>query len=419
MQTPIVVGYVGKPYLEFIQWLKGEGFEIHLFHDAKQPIRGEEGLTDLIMTVHRLDFANQNTFLKQLEQISVVPEFFVSVFENAVVPKTWLTEKYSLPGISLKAAERATDKSLMRKAFSASCPEYTAYFKTITSWQDIESAISDSTFQFPLILKPTNLFKSLLVTKSNNVSELKKNFDDSLNLIQSIYANEYVARTPSFVLEEYLDGPSYSLEVFADGDGKMVSAPSPVDLIMGKDLEIDDNYNYSRKLPTTLSTSQQSELREAAFAGVKALEILNSPAHVEMVYTKKGPKIIEIGARTGGYRARMHKLADGVNLFQAQVDVAQGKLPNLAPQKASYCAVYELFPLAKGKFQEITNINQVLQSSTLYYSFVPAKSGELVGPSKDGFRFSGLFIFASEDKETFKKETAFFEDQAKVLTVLE
>ncbi len=416
MQSPNVVGYVGKPYLEFIQWLHEHGFEVHLFHDAKQPIRGEDSLTDLISATHLLDFSNREIFLKQVELLTVSPAFFVNVFENAVVPKTWLTEHFSLPGITLEAAERATDKSLMRQAFATQCAEYSAYFKTITSWEDIESALENKSFHFPLILKPTNLFKSLLVTKSNTAKELKKNFDDSLAIIQSIYTKEHVSRTPSFVLEEYLDGPSFSLEVFVNGEGKMVSAPSPVDLVMGKDLSIDDNYNYSRKLPTTLTTNEQQELQQAAFAGVRALELFNSPAHVELVYTKNGPKIIEIGARTGGYRARMYKLAHGVDLFQAQIDVAQGKLPNLAPQVANYCAVYELFPLSKGHFQAISDIDQVMQSSTLYYSAVPAKFGELVGPSKDGFRFSGVFIFASNDEVLFKEETSFFEQHAKVLT---
>lgn len=415
MSSLPIVGFVGKPYLEFTQWLSDHGYEVHLFHDVHEKIRDEEKIAFSVTKVHFLDFSNKELFFEQLKNISTIPTCIVGTYENAVIPKAWLCEYFHLPGPSEKSALRSTDKSLMRRAFSQNCPEYSPLFQEVKNWSDIENFLQNPNISFPLILKPTNLFKSLLVTKSNTLSELKKNFEESVSHIAEIYAKENVLLEPRFIIEEFLEGPAYSLEVFCDSNGKSVTTPSPVDLVMGKDLGLSDNYNYSRKLPSQLTPQAQEELKKAASAGVKALALTATPAHVELVYTQKGPKIIEIGARTGGYRPRMHQLAEGIDLFQAQTNIAQNMLPDLTAHFSKYCAVYEIFPKEEGLFVEISSFDKIKELSSLFYHSIAAKKGENVGPSKNGYRFSAVFIFVNDNKDTFRKDTEFFEKNLRVI----
>lgn len=406
-----IVGFVGKPFKDFLNWLQDHGYEVHLYQDKRESYPAVEGFLE----TKKLDFSSEETLKADVSLISEKPQCLVCTYENAVPQKALLAKVLGLPGPTPQAALIATDKFEMRTCFQKFCPQFSPQFALVTNWEEVQAFLNKPGVQFPLILKPANLFKSLLVTKNNSVEELQKNFEEGLNLIEKIYKKENVLYQPRFVLEEYLDGPSYSIEVFTDKDGNAVAAPSPVDLVMGRDIGINDNYNYSRKLPSQLSTEQQEQIKKAAIAGVKAIGLTSSPAHVELVYTKTGPKLIEIGARTGGYRSRMHLLSQGVDLYQAQIDVAQGKLPTLTATKNDYCAVYEIFALEEGHLKEITHLEEFSHFSTLFYLNQKVKVGEQTGPSSKGYRFAVVVIFTTSDREQFLKDTQYFEDNVKVL----
>ncbi len=405
------VGFVGKPFMEFIEWLHSHDYETYLFHDKNETYPTSKHITK----TYAVDFSSKIALETDLAKVAEKPDFFVNTYENAVVPKARIAAYFQRPSLSENSALWATDKFLMRSKFQENCPQYTPRFTLATSWDDIQAFLDLPEINFPLILKPANLFKSLLVTKNTDIEELQNNFNEGLQLIQKIYRQESVTFEPRFVLEEYLDGPSYSLEVFADKNGDTVSAPSAVDLIMGRDLGENDNYNYSRKLPSQLSQNQQDHVRQAAIAGVTALGLTSSPAHVELIYTSKGPKLIEIGARTGGYRQRMHLLAEDVDLFQAQVDVAQGNPPTLTPKKNHWCATYEVFCQEEGYLKEISHIDKASKLPSMFYLRVKTKVNEKTGPSKKGYRAAVVAIFVTDDQVQFKKDTTFFETHIRVV----
>ncbi len=411
MAKPIAL-FVGKPFPLFISWLNEQGYEVHLFIEKNETRPIPSG----VAAAYSIDFSSERSIKDSLPHSIKNPQFLVNVYENSVPQKALLAQFFNVPGPSLEATHVATDKFEMRTAFAKHCPEYSPQFTLASTWEEIEQFLQKENITFPLILKPTNLFKSLLVTKCNSVAQLRAAFDEGMKRITAIYAKEKVSYPPRFVVEEFLDGPSYSMEVFVDADGNTVTAPTPVDLVMGRDIGIDDNYNYSRKLPTQLSEQDQIAIKHAAIAGTKALGLTSSPAHVELVLTKNGPKLIEIGARTGGYRQRMHWLSHGVDLFQAQVDVAQGKLPKLTQTKNAYCAVYEIFPEHEGTLQEITNLEKLKQLPTLYYLKQQIQPGQPTGPAKLGYRFALLAIFASANQKQFESDTTFFEQNVTVLT---
>jgi biotin carboxylase len=411
MSARKIAGFVGKPYIEFVEWLVAHEYEVHVFHDQHESYVAEK---PPYYTTHPLDFSSKQATFTALSTISIKPAFIVSTYENAILQKAWLCEYYGLFGASEVATLKATDKFEMRLAFQHHCPAYTPRFALVSNWSEIETFLASSNIHFPLILKPTNLFKSLLVTKNLSLEELKANFEEGLRVVEEIYQKEKVFFQPRFILEEYLSGPSYSLEVFTDQTGKSVTVPSVVDLVMGRDLGINDNYNYSRKLPSAATAQQQAEMQTVAVAGVQALGLTASPAHVEMVYTPSGPKLIEIGARTGGYRPRMYRLANGIDLFAAQVQVAQGSLPELESIQHTYCAVYEIFPEEVGEFKGITQLAELKRFASLYYLSVKYEAGQLVGPAKKGYLATAVIILCSEDKATFLTETNYFEKTVKV-----
>jgi hypothetical protein len=126
----------------------------------------------------------------------------------------------------------------------------------------------------------------------------------------------------------------------------------------------------------------------------------SSSAHVEMIYSDEGVKLIEIGARIGGYRPRMYDVSYGVDLLQAEVALATGQKPDLEGTFRAYSAVYEIFPNAIGSFVGLEGVSNI--DDYTYFS-VKAKPEQIVGPAKDGYKACAAVIVSSSDAATFER----------------
>ena len=124
---------------------------------------------------------------------------------------------------------------------------------------------------FPLILKPANLSKSLLVTKSCNLDELRANYERTMAKIGEIYQKYAPDRAPKLLIEEYLDGSVHSVDAFVDAEGTPHVMKEIVDYQTGYEVGYDDNFHYSRLLPSRLSPEEQEAFLKCAELGCRAL----------------------------------------------------------------------------------------------------------------------------------------------------
>ena len=55
------------------------------------------------------------------------------------------------------------------------------------------------------------------------------------------------------------------------------------------------------------------------------------PAHVEMIVTAQGPKMVELGARMGGDCITTHlvPLSTGIDMVKATIDISLGLYPDI------------------------------------------------------------------------------------------
>lgn len=404
--------YAGRTAADMLRYLQEHGHDVRV-------ILGKDDLTHADakpdVPYYLTDFQNKESFLAGLPISEITawkPEAVVVTYENAVLPKQWIGEYFHLAVPTLEAVLAATDKVVMRQKFHQFDPSITPAHREVDSWKDIEAFVQE--YGFPVMLKPANLVKSLLISKSENEAQLRENFAYMQEHIQEIYDKEYVSnRQPRVLIEEFMTGQSYSVEGFADGSGQVVTA-EPVDLVFGRDRGEDDNYNYSRKLPSILPLDEQVQLQEVARKGIQALGLTNSPAHVELIYGKNGPRIVEIGARTGGYRGRMYEYSRGVDLYQAQIQVAQGQLPELQPTKEEFVAVYEIFPQQDGLFHSLEGWEKLRDIPGIRYQSIKHANGERVGKAQDGFRAVAVVIVHTPDKTTFEMACQYVETQVRV-----
>jgi biotin carboxylase len=389
--------FVGKPYLhpEALDAARAQGCKIGVFLDKDVRLRNPNRYDRII----EVDFSSPQAMIASIADKKLVVDGLVCTYENYIVAKSRLAEYFKVEAPSVGSSEMCTDKYLMRQAFLEANPAITPNFGLAASEKDaLELA---KKFSYPLILKPTNLVKSLLVLRCNDQAELLRNFAYAQDRIAGLYKKYRIYdRAPQLIIEEYIEGKTCSIAAFVDKNGRPHFCQGIVSLVSAQDVGNDDNYIYGRFLPAKLEKDLAAKLFETARQGIAALKMTSAPAHVELIYRDKEVKIIEIGARIGGYRPRMYGASYGVDLIAQEVKLALGQTPDLGGDFLAYCAVYELFPETEGKFTGIRGMTDV--SDFAYYA-VKAKRSDLVGPAKKGYKAAAIIIVSHSNKTKFSR----------------
>lgn len=225
------------------------------------------------------------------------------------------SDKLHLHSINYETAVKATDKYDMIKAFKEhNVPS--PWFFAVDTLEELKAHEADVTF--PCIIKPTDNAGSHGVAKVHDFQELLDNYE---------YAHS-CSRHGKVIVEEYLDGPEVSVEVMVV-DGK-VNILQITDKIT---TEAPHFVELGHTQPSRLQDETQRQIREVADLACKVIGIDKGPAHVEMKVTKRGPVMIELGARMGGDNITTHlvPLSTGIDMVGSTIKVAMGEQPDIEP----------------------------------------------------------------------------------------
>ena len=221
-----------------------------------------------------------------------------------------------LTGISPETAIKATDKGEMIKAFETNRVEHPWYF------------IADDEFVFyeiinyvtyPCIMKPTDNAGSRGVVLCHNRSELEKEYGYS----------KAESRQGAIIIEEFLQGPEFSVEIMViDGQPHVLQITDK--LTTGAPHFVEMGHSQPTRQPESIRKS----IRDLACRAVSALGINVGPAHVEIILTNTGPKMVELGARMGGDCITTHlvPLSTGIDMVGATIRQACGEDIDLKPK---------------------------------------------------------------------------------------
>jgi phosphoribosylamine-glycine ligase len=251
------------------------------------------------------------------------------------------------------------------------------------------------------MLKPTNLMKSLFITMNDTLDELRANYAAIISSLDDINNKVYTMYPPQVLIEECMEGSMHTVAGFADASGRAHLYGQVVDCITGHDAGKGENYIYSRQLPSACSDNDVAEILEVSRQGVIALGLTNTMLHIELMLTSTGPKIIEIGARIGGYRSRMYAHASGVDMYSIMLAVSRGEVPDIVQAQPRPIAVIELFPDTEGAFAGVTAREKLESLPSLHYFDIKARSGQTVGRASKGYKASAVVILAHNDPVQF------------------
>lgn len=109
--------------------------------------------------------------------------------------------------------------------------------------------------------------------------------------------------------------------------------------------------------PSRLPEKDLLKIRDLTSRAIKAVGIENGPAHVEVMQTKQGPKMIELGARMGGDCITTHlvPLSTGIDMVKATIDIALGIEPDIIPKFSKGSAI-RFFKVPCGVIESIEGV---------------------------------------------------------------
>lgn len=249
-------------------------------------------------------------------------------------------EHLGLVGISYETAIKATDKGKMIQAFEQAGVEHPWYY-VVSSPIEVMDIVHKVTY--PCIAKPTDNSGSRGIMLAHTPEEL----------LSAVTYSAENGRGGPVIVEEYMEGPEVSVEIVAYHgipyilqitDKMTTGAPHFVEI--------------GHTQPSRLSEETQKRIRDLACRAVISVGITDGPAHVEMIITKDGPKMVELGARMGGGCITTHlvPLSTGIDMIKATIDCAFGLIPDITPQHKKGAAIRFFLP-PYGVIQDIVGVD--------------------------------------------------------------
>ena len=277
----------------------------------------------------------------------------------------------------------ATDKYEMRKRFRLYDPKNTPKFTLVKENTKSERKRIIEKIGFPLIVKPTNLAQSLLVSICYHEEELEKALRISFKKLAKVYGENHRGEIPNLIVEEYMEGDMYSVDAYVNGKGVVYFCPM-VKVLTGRDIGHDDFYNYLHMTPTGLKKETIERARERAEISIHALGLRNTTAHVELMKVDDEWKIVEIGPRVGGFRHKLHQLSCDIDHSLNDILIRIPRKPIIPKKCKGFAATLKWFPKEEGVIERLKGIKKIRELKSFVDITVNKKVGDRCHFSKNG-----------------------------------
>ncbi|HZM04864.1 MAG TPA: ATP-grasp domain-containing protein [Candidatus Saccharimonadales bacterium] len=392
---PGIVLFLGMVRRGEFETLEKRGLRLGILVDTNSKAR--LGDVSQFVVVERFDFSRPLPELiaavRGIETRFGIACLF-NVIEFYVAQTAEVAAALGLPGISAASARLCLDKNLMRRRFRDRIgPDSVAKFHDIHSEAELVKFANE--LGYPCFLQPSNVSASMWATRNNSQETLLANYRVMLDEVPKYYERlgKKEARL-SVVLAEYMEGANISIDCLMDHWGRVYTTPA-VEVLTGRDVGIDDFHHFARVLPPRLSAEEKLALDRLAIAGVQALDMTTSAAHVEFI----GSRLGEIAARPGGNRPRILELAYGMDVLHACYQIFRGEIPDLHGELNLAAAVVTPFAPRNGILRSIHHLDEIPELPGYLYHEVRGQIGQPIGLSKSGYR-AGLYIeLVSADAE--------------------
>lgn len=302
------------------------------------------------------------------------------------------------------SAHWSTNKGKMRELLTSYDPRISP--QAVLTHDASEDTIKEilSKIHFPLIIKPTGLAASMLVNKVTNERELRDVLKSSFASLEEIYEHHRGLGQKTIVVEEFVEGRTYSIDAYVDASGNTYMLP----FIHYENASMvgQDGYQiYRNETFTELSDDDIAEGQAVARKAIHAVGLRSSVAHIELFHTENSWKVIELGARPGGQRQDMYEVSYGIDHALNELLVKVGLEPDIFTELRTYSETFNLYAPKSGTVESLEGIDDVRRHPQLHSMDISVKPGDKVMPSNNGGTMLIDGLMHNSDREQLRRDT--------------
>ena len=300
--------------------------------------------------------------------------------DKPLVMMARIAEKYGFPFFSVDTAKWSTDKFQMKQRFlEGGVP--------CAKGRLVKSVEETADMVYPVIVKPRDNSGSRGVKLCRTNEELEQSMAEAL---------EY-SKLDSVLVEEFIEGPEYSIEgLHYDGKSEVIQFTEK------KTTEFPYNVELGHKQPANLSEEQKDAIREIVAKIGEALKFENCPSHTELKINERGIFVIETSPRLGGdfITSVLVPLSTGINMEDQLLHIALDKNVDTLIGKTNKASGVCFLSLPCGRVVAIDPAVDGVGSWPNIYSFnTSLKVGSTVGLITSSLNRYGSFIVQGENRD--------------------
>lgn len=293
----------------------------------------------------------------------------------------------------------ASDKIWMRRRLFTYNKKITPAYTLVSNTDEQSMKQIEKKVGYPLIVKPTGLAASRLVTICYHRQELEKVLKVVLKKINQVYKETGGSGEPKVLVEQFMEGEMYSVDGYVTSRGKVYFCPM-VHIKTGRAIGFDDFFGYQQITPTLLKKESIAAAEDVARQAVHALALRSTTAHIELMKTENGWKIIELGARIGGFRHMMYEFSYGINHTMNDILVRIPEKPVINKKIKGYTAAMKFFAKKEGRMTKLSGIKRIQELESFRKIYLNKKVGDTCTFAKNGG--SSVFNIILFNKERSK-----------------
>lgn len=319
--------------------------------------------------------------------------------DKPLVMMARIAEKYGFPFYSVETAQWSTDKFQMKQRFlEGGVP--------CAKGRLVKSVEETADMVYPVIVKPRDNSGSRGVKLCRSKEELAASMSEAFE----------VSKLDTILVEEYIEGPEYSIEgLHYNGKAEVIQFTEK------KTTEFPYNVELGHKQPANLTEEQKDAICEIVSKIGKALKFENCPSHTELKINERGIFVIETSPRLGGdyITSTLVPLSTGINMEDQLLYIALGEKVDTTTGRFDKASGVCFLNLPCGKVTAIDDaIKEVGSWPNVKEFSTSLKVGDEIRPITSSLNRYGQFIIQANNREELDKLVTEYEQRIKSMITI-
>lgn len=385
-RTLLLVGATG----EMVRKAKELGLHVLVLQHPERITEAPCDEADVVAIVDYTDLAAVELAARELHK-SAGFTAAVSLTEPGLEGAGLINDLFELGGTGLEVVRRMRDKWAMRRQL-ADPGVATVGAAPLTNRADLDRF--GARYGYPFIVKPVDGTGSYGVVRVDGPQAA-----DQAWAAAAEQRGRRMDRTSmpfaigGFMMEEYADGPQFSIESFSFAGRHVVVSISETCLADGNFAAL------SHAMPARLDRSAEAGIRETVCRFLDVMGLRDGPAFTEIRLGQRGPVVIEAHNRvSGGGSSTLVQGAYGIDLISYAFGWPFRLVPELPGVPESDRGASAVFLVGSpGRVESVTGIERALAAPDVLAVELWVKPGDTVRSVQDCWDRLGFVVVAGAD----------------------